>query len=119
VLKEIGDQPVAVLAVWEPMLPTDWTSPTGFVLRRMRDRRVRQYWDPNHLIARRMGIDARAPQPEPDCCERHGILWDLAAVYPPGAMWTDRMPAAVLINGPIVHIAAEIANRVRAARSGQ
>jgi hypothetical protein len=116
-MNALGEQPVAVLAVWEPMLPTDWMSPAGFVLRRMSDRRVRQYWDPDHLIARRMAADARAPQPEPDCCERHGILWDLVAVYPADATWTDKMPPAVLINGPVVDVAREIVDTVKAIRS--
>jgi hypothetical protein len=110
---------VAVFTVWEPMLPTDWTSPTGFVLRRMRDGRVRQYWDPNHLIARRIESDARAPQPEPECCERNGVLWDLAAVYPADAAWTDRMPPAILINGPVVDVARDVAAKLRATRSAQ
>lgn len=118
-MKQVGPDPVAVFAIWEPMLPTDWTSPAGFVLRRMRDTRVRQYWDPDHLIAKRMGADARAPQPEPDCCERHGVLWDLAAVYAPNAAWTDRMPPAALINGPIVDVAHDVADKVRTIRAGQ
>jgi hypothetical protein len=75
--------------------------------------------DPDHLIAARMATDARAPQPEPDCCERHGILWDLVAVYPPDATWTDKMPPAVLINGPVVGVAHKIANTVKAMRSAR
>jgi hypothetical protein len=101
------------------MLPTDWTAPAGFVLRRMRDARVRQYWDPNHLVAQRIEADARAPQPEPECCQRHGILWDLAAVYAADASWTDRMPPAVLINGPVVEIADDVAKKLRTVREGQ
>jgi hypothetical protein len=104
----IGKQPVSVFAVWQPMLPTDWSAPAAGVLSRMPDQRVRQYWDPNHLIATRIGADARPPQPEPECCEQSGVLWDLAAVYPPDAVWTDRMPPAVLINGPVVAIADDL-----------
>jgi hypothetical protein len=119
ILKEIGNRPVAVFAIWQPMLPTDWTSPTGSVLARMPDVRVRQYWDPNHLIAKRMGADARPPQPEPDCCEQEGILWDLAAVYPQDATWADRMPSATLVNGPVVAVAEDIATAVKTMLSGQ
>ena len=111
-MKEVGDQPVAVYAVWQPMLPTDWAPPVGWVLARMPDARVRQYWDPHHLIAKRLAADARPPQPEPDCCERDEILWDLAAVYPPGVKWSDRMPPAVLVNGPVVSIADDLAANV-------
>jgi hypothetical protein len=55
-----------------------------------------------------MKNDARAPQPVQDCCERSGILWDLAAVYLPGATWSDRIPAATVFNGPVVDVISEI-----------
>ena len=86
------------------MLPTDWAAPASSVLRRLSDGRVHQYWDPNHLLATQMKKDARGPQPEQDCCIRSGILWDLAAVYPPGPVWSDRMPTATLFNGPVVDV---------------
>ena len=86
------------------MLPTDWAAPASSVLRRLADGRVQQYWDPHHLLATQMKKDARSPQPEQDCCTRSGILWDLAAVYSPGAVWSDRMPTATLFNGPVVDV---------------
>lgn len=93
-----------VFAVWEPMLATDWLPPSRFVLRRLPDLRVRQYWDRDHALARRMLADERPPQPEQECCERNGNLWDLAAVYPPSTRWTDRLPAATVFNGPVVDV---------------
>lgn len=90
------------------MLPTDWSAPSRSVLGRLSDPRVRQYWDPNHLLAKQMARDARPPQPEQDCCVRSDILWDLAAVYPPGAVWSERMPPAVVFYGPVVDIVKEI-----------
>ncbi|MEO8372840.1 MAG: hypothetical protein ABI806_26885, partial [Candidatus Solibacter sp.] len=65
------------------MIVTDWMSPTTGVLARLKDGRARQYWDKEHLLAKRMSADAREPQPKPDCCTSNGILWDLAALYPP------------------------------------
>lgn len=78
------------------------------VLARAFDRRVSQYWDPENLLAARMAADARAPQPEQECCVRKGVLWDLAAVYPKGATWEERMPTATVFNGPVVDIAEAI-----------
>jgi hypothetical protein len=101
-----------VFAVWQPMLPTDWSAPASSVLRRLSDGRVRQYWDPNHLLATQMKKDARAPQPEQDCCVRSGILWDLAAVYPPSSIWSERMPAATVFNGPVVDVTAAIEDAI-------
>ena len=90
------------------MLPTDWSAPSRSVLGRLSDPRVQQYWDPDHVLATQMAQDSRPPQPEQDCCVRSGILWDLAAVYPPGATWSDRMPPAVVFNGPVVDIVKDI-----------
>jgi hypothetical protein len=86
------------------MLLTDWSAPSSSVLRRLSDGRVQQYWDPNHVLATQMKRDARPPQPVEDCCVRSDILWDLAAVYPPGSVWSDRMPTAVVFNGPVVDV---------------
>jgi hypothetical protein len=99
------------------MLPTDWAAPASSALRRLSDQRVQQYWDPDHRLATQMKKDARAPQPEQDCCVRSGILWDLAAVYPPGSIWSERMPAATLFNGPVVDVIAAIENAVAPGRA--
>src|SRR5262249_20701479 len=100
--------------VWEPMLPTDFTAPTTSVLSRASDSRVQQYWDTDHLVAVRMAADVRAPQPQHECCERSGILWDLVAVYPKGPLWDDRMPTASLFTAPV----DEMVKPIGAARSG-
>jgi hypothetical protein len=42
------------------------------------------------------------------CCTRNGVLWDLAAVYPPGAIWDDTIPPAVFFNGPVVDVADQL-----------
>jgi len=84
------------------MIVTDWMSPTTGVLARLKDSRARQYWDKQHLLAKRMAADAHDPQPKQDCCVTDGILWDLAALYPPGAQWTDSLPPAVFFNGNVV-----------------
>jgi hypothetical protein len=94
--------------VWEPILATDLAPPISSVLGRLLDRRVQQYWDPDHLVAKQMAADARPPQPEQECCVRSGNLWDLAAVFPKGASWTDRMSTATVFNGPVVDVTAAI-----------
>jgi hypothetical protein len=91
------------------MLPTDVSAPGTGTLGRLSDPRVRQYYDPDHLLAKRMGTDARPPQPTPDCCTRKGILWDLMAIYPARAEWADRMPIAEFFNGTVVDVADGLA----------
>ena len=94
------------------MLPTDWGRPITLVLGRLADNRARQFWDEDHLVAKRLVADARPPQPTPDCCEDSGIPWDLVAVYDKGALWTDRLPPAVLFNGPVIDVEGSLQNSV-------
>ena len=91
------------------MLLTDVSAPTTGTLARLSDPRVRQFYDADHLIAKLLKADARAPQPAPDCCTRSGVLWDLAAVYPPGAQWLGRLPTATVFNGPVIDVMDSIA----------
>lgn len=86
------------------MLPTDVSPPTTGTLARLSDRRVRQFYDPDHFLAKRLKTDARPPQLDPDCCTQKGVFWDLMAVYSPAAQWTDRMPIAAFFNGPVVDV---------------
>ena len=99
-------------------MSTDWSPPSTFALHRIPDTRARQYWDPNHVLAKKLAADKRKPQPDEECCQRDGILWDLAAVYPPGATWSDRLPPAVLFNGPVVDVKSEIESSLVAGPRG-
>ena len=104
VLSKFPQQNVTVFAVWQPMLPTDVSAPSTRTLARLADPRVRQYWDSDHLVAKKLKQDARAPQPQAECCTRNGILWDLIAIYPPAERWTDSLPVASFFNGTIVDV---------------
>ena len=108
-MRSLPNAAVTVFAVWEPMLSTDRSAPTTGTLARLSDPRVRQFYDPDHLLAKRLKADARPPQPTPDCCTRGGILWDLAAVYPSGAEWRNLVPVAIVFNGPVVDVIDSIA----------
>ncbi len=104
-LEQHPEAKVTVFAVWEPILPTDWIPPTTGALRRLSDRRVKQFWDSDHTLARALA-ESRAGQPQPDCCNRRGTLWDLIAVYPVGAEWGETLPRADVFNGPVVRAVA-------------
>jgi hypothetical protein len=101
-LKSRPDKPVVVFAVWEPILPTDWSAPGTSVLDRLNDRRVRQFWDTGHLVAAIIKKAETTGQLHPDCCARNGFLWDLTAAYAPGTRWGDNLPKPVLLNGTMV-----------------
>ena len=91
-----------VLVVWEPILATDWGPPGGVALGRLPDLRVRQFWDPHHVVAGALKDIAaqNPPQPEPDCCFDNGVYWDGAVLFPSGAHWKNS-PASAFWNGPV------------------
>ncbi len=95
-----------VLVVWEPILATDWRPPSGSTLARMADRRVRQFWDPKHLVTEELTRIAKQKpgQLEPDCCVKKAFHWDEAMLYVPHLRWKDG-PTPVFWNGPVFRIA--------------
>ena len=102
-----------MLAVWEPILPTDWQRPTSLVLSRIPDARVAQYWDKEHLVSAdleqqlsRSGIALN-----PHCCEQGGFLWDVAGLYPAQIKWANSHP--LFIGGPVVNAEAGLCGALR------
>jgi hypothetical protein len=107
-LQNHPESPVVVFAVWEPILPTDWSAPATSVLNRLNDRRVRQFWDSGDLVAAVIKNAEPAGQRRPDCCERNGFFWDLTAAYAPGARWGANLPEPILLNGTMVQAAPDL-----------
>jgi hypothetical protein len=100
---------MSVLVVWEPILATDWRAPGARVLGRIPDRRARQFWDPNHLVAAQLARTAQENpgKLEPDCCMKKGFHWDEAILFPPRSHWSEG-PAPVFWNGPVYRISASL-----------
>lgn len=107
-LKQNPNPHIRVFAVWEPILPTDYSSPSAGVLARLSDPRVAQYWDKNHLFAERLASRLKTDEghPQPSCCNRRGIQWDEVAVYGRRVYWDDQLPRAAFLDGPVVHALA-------------
>jgi hypothetical protein len=105
VLARHPEQKIRVLVVWEPILATDWKSPSANTLARIPDKRVRQFWDSKHVVANGLNkiVKQKSPQPEPSCCVQNGIYWDDAILYAPHAHGKDE-PTAVFWNGPVARI---------------
>jgi len=70
---------------------------------RISDTRVVQYWDNDHLVARELQHQLSS---EPSCCERKGILWDLAVLYGKHAQWGNSSP--LFADGPVVKAAPDL-----------
>jgi hypothetical protein len=95
-LQEFSGKPVRAFVVWEPVLWTDWSSPSTATLKRISDIHGAQFWDKDRLISRLLGEH-----------DRRSVVWDFIAVYPPGAVWQDRPPQPVYRGGPVVHVSEE------------
>lgn len=92
-MQEFAGKPVRAFVIWEPVLPTDWSSPSTTVLSRITNGRTAQFWDKQRLISQSMGEH-----------DGKNIVWDHIAVYPAGAVWEDRPPQALYRGGPVVGV---------------
>ena len=86
----------------------DWMQPGSTALGRIPDSRVRQFWDPNHMVAGALNeiVKQKPPVAEPDCCSRKGFYWDEAILYSRGAHWREDASASVFWNGPVFRTVA-------------
>jgi hypothetical protein len=103
-LKQNYSLPIRVLVVWEPMLSTDWSKPSGFVMARLSDPRVVQFWDKDHLVAKE--LRQQFPTSQSLCCQRAGILWDFVALYPDNVQWGTSAPA--FFGGAVLDVATDV-----------
>ncbi len=113
--------PLSVYVVWEPVLPTDWKSPGTGTLGRLFDRRVRQFWDKEHLISAEMRKAAESYPSEIPVQRRRtndkadGILWDAIAIFKPGAKWDTTMPVPKFLGGTVVKVIGDVEGQLSAA----
>jgi hypothetical protein len=99
-MQEFSGKPVQALVIWEPVLWTDWASPSTATLRRISDNRAAQFWDKGRLISRSMGEQ-----------DRGSVVWDHVSVYSAGVKWQDGPPQALYDGGPV----AQVTDAARAA----
>ena len=106
-MREFEGKPVRAFVIWEPVLPTDWSSPSTAALGRISDTRAAQFWDKGRLISRAMGER-----------DRRSVVWDYIAVYPAGAIWEDGLPEALYHGGPVVRATEPARAAMHAALGG-
>ncbi len=92
------------------MLPTDWARPSGFVMARIADPRAIQFWDKDHLVATE--LRQQFPRSQSLCCQRNGILWDVAALYPKDVVWGGSAP--VFFDGAVLDVADTVRQHLSA-----
>jgi hypothetical protein len=112
VLKAHGSKPVRVLVVWEPVLPTDWGSPSPSLTSFVGDARAIHFWDRGRRLSVMLGgppaLDSLAHTKKVDF-QMRDLIWDAAFVYPPGARWGAR---AETLLAPVVDYAEDLAAAV-------
>lgn len=106
-LDQHPDAAVRVFAVWEPVRFADWLRPSTAALARLSDRRATQIWDHDHILANQIERDAVA-QEQPNCCKAHDVLFDLIAVYPGAAKWSDHLPPPSIFDGPLLKVIPQL-----------
>ena len=110
-------EPVTVLAVWEPVSPSD-PPPTAHMISNLRGRRVVQVWDPEHVVSDEMR-SAETAHPGSISQARlrtdeqpGGILYDSAALFSPGDRWEATLPAPLYLDGGIAEVLPELRQKL-------
>ena len=116
VLDDLQGLHIRVLVVWEPVLLTDLSPPTSWVLARTSDTRAVQFWDEDRLLSEFI-VKAAKEDPsllEPgDSLPQDTIVWDLVVVFPPGARWST-LPRPVYYGGPVVAAIDQVRSTISA-----
>lgn len=82
---------------------------------RVSDTRVVQFWDKDHLVANE--LKQQFPSSQTLCCQRHGILWDVTALYPAGVEWGASAP--VYFAGAVLDVAETVRQHLSSAESSR
>ncbi len=80
----LGD---VVFVVWESVLWTDFAPPTSKVLSLIADSRASQYWDKDLVLSAK--ADSLGDTSRGEAAAAAGtkaVVWDVAAIFPPGAL---------------------------------
>lgn len=100
---------VRAFVIWEPVLSTDWGTPSQTLTANVPDPRAVHFWDPERRLSTAYGdapkLDLLADVRKVSF-RMKDVVWDTALVYPPGAKWGS---AAELLVAPVVKYHGELA----------
>jgi hypothetical protein len=110
-LQRHPESKVRVLVVWEPVQWNDRRGPSRNTYAHISDTRAAQYWDPDRSLSRQIVGDVmrnRGLLPEGEHMNVNAIVWDAAAVFPPGVRWEDAFPKPAYAGWPVVNVIREV-----------
>ena len=103
-----------VFVVWEPVLTTDWGTPSPSLTGYVPDSRAVHFWDRDHRLSAALGGVTRLhslARAEGVGFRMKDVIWDAALVYPPDAKWGD--PAQLLV-APVVSFHMQLSDALSA-----
>jgi hypothetical protein len=112
-------RPVTLLAVWEPIAADD-PPPTPNLIANLPDPRVRQLWDPAHLMSDEMRASEVAHPGSPRQARTRtdnadaGIMYDTVALFAPGARWEATLPAPDYLEVGLAAIIVDVREKLLA-----
>jgi hypothetical protein len=108
---------VRVIVVWMPVVSSDVGPPTDEVRAPLRDPRVTEWWDPSHVLSKRVNeraqLVARETGSRPEVAPGE-IVWDVIIALDPGTTWQDPFPAPGWHGGNVIDVLAPVEERLRA-----
>ena len=102
-----------MFVVWEPVLTTDWGTPSPALTSYVRSRGAVHFWDRQRRLSAMLGGAASLDQLAESRkvgFRMNDVVWDTALVYPPGAPWGT--PAKLLV-APVVRFQPELGRELR------
>jgi hypothetical protein len=118
VLEEDRSGRIRAFIVWEPVLWTDLSPPSTRRLASISDARVRQYWDPEHLVsaavtssgwAAKNGLAVQGLK-----VGGRKVAWDLILIFPPGSCQGGGLPKPMFHGEPVVTTIRDARDHLRA-----
>ena len=108
-LRENGRRDLRVFVIWEPVLQTDWGTPSQALTSDVADARAMHFWDRGRRLSALYGGApklAALAGVEKVGFRRKDVVWDTALLYPAGVRWGG---SATLLLAPVVKYRAELA----------
>jgi hypothetical protein len=109
--------PMRVFLVWSAVRKQDKKGVPAGTYAKVPDPRVTQFWDKKLDLSKRIVRDVTA---NPalyhlnDPVTDKTVVWDFAAVYPPGVRWEKTFPVPSYYGKPVVAVIRDVEERVSA-----